>query len=310
MKQMKRIFMIVVIVLSIIALFIFIRGQFFSGEMTPVTEERMVITTTTGSETTTATPIETTYEQRDITVAGSMGELVGELYLPQTTQPVPIAIYAHELGMTREAGRMYAEFLASNGIATLLFDFAGGSPSSQSAGAIDEMTISSEVDDLKAVIAEVQTWSEVDATQIHVIGASQGGLVAALTAAQLPTQIRSLTLLYPAFLIPEVIRQLTQVVGGDRSLVTSLFGVYPISRAYVDDAFNLQVYETIGQYQGPVLMVHGSNDPIVDVSYSKRAVETYQQAQLMVIDGAGHSFTDEYFAQVSPQLLRFVQSVH
>lgn len=236
--------------------------------------------------------------QQSVTFMSNGNRLVGELYLPQSDQQVPLAVYAHELGMNRDAGRPYAEFLAQRGVATIIFDFAGGSPSSESDGNPDEMTISSEVADLEAVITQAQELPGVDASQVHVIGGSQGGLVAALAAAQHPQLVRSLTLLYPAFLIPEVIRQLAQVAG-NRNAVTSLFGVYPIGPAYVSDVWDMDVYSTIGRYTGPVMILQGSQDPLIDVSYAQQAISIYPNAQLHVIEGAGHSFTDEHFEEAS-----------
>lgn len=298
---MKKIIIVFSVIVSIMAIGYFCLSFLVPKEQPPVNEEMIQsVTTTVRNE-------PTEYVQRELSIAGPSGKIVAELYLPQSSQPVPLAIYAHELGMTREAGEMYAEFFARQGIATVVFDFAGGSPSSQSEGSTENMTIRSEVSDLQAVIAYAQQLQEINTNHIHLIGASQGGLVAALTAAERPTQIRSLTLLYPALLIPEVIRQLTQVTGGDRYQVTNLFGVYPISRAYVDDAFDIQVYETIGAYQGPVLLVHGTQDPIVDVSYSRQALGTYSNARLEVVEGAGHSFTDTYFEEVSQKILGFLK---
>ena len=47
---------------------------------------------------------------------------------------------------------------------------------------------------------------------------------------------------------------------------------------------------TIRAYRNPVLIIHGTDDPVVPLSYSERAAETYENAELKIIKGAGHGF--------------------
>ena len=52
----------------------------------------------------------------------------------------------------------------------------------------------------------------------------------------------------------------------------------------------MKPYETIAKYAGPVLIIHGSDDKVVPVDYAKRALKTYRNATLKIIDKAGHGF--------------------
>lgn len=300
---MRKIF-VVIGSFFVLVILIFLMRDLVSPRQIQTTVETP--TTTTVQETT-QTVLNQTYgvQQTAISVTSNGRQLVGELYQPITNELVPVAIYAHELGMTQEAGRPYAKYLAEHGIATVIFDFSGGSPDSRSEGDTATMTITSEEQDLEAVMTAVRLYEGIDASQLHLIGASQGGLVAALTAAANPTEVKSLTLLYPAFLIPEVVRQLGEALGG-RQQVTSLFGAYPIGQAYVNDVWNMDVYNTIGNYHGPVLIVHGQQDPLVDISYSTRAQEVYDDATLKIIPDAGHSFLDNSFGTVSQMIGDFI----
>ena len=49
-------------------------------------------------------------------------------------------------------------------------------------------------------------------------------------------------------------------------------------------------FDIIGNYKGNVLIVHGTDDKVVPVDYSKRAQQTYQHAELKIIEKAGHGF--------------------
>ena len=53
---------------------------------------------------------------------------------------------------------------------------------------------------------------------------------------------------------------------------------------------DIDVYARIPAYSGPVLMIHGDSDPVVPLSYSRRALSVYGDARLIVIPGAGHGF--------------------
>lgn len=44
------------------------------------------------------------------------------------------------------------------------------------------------------------------------------------------------------------------------------------------------------QYQGPVLMLHGTSDIIVPYTYSLRYNDIYQNGSLRLIKGVDHSF--------------------
>lgn len=43
-------------------------------------------------------------------------------------------------------------------------------------------------------------------------------------------------------------------------------------------------------YDGKVLIVHGTSDNVAPISYSRRAIETFKDARLKEIPGAGHGF--------------------
>ncbi len=50
-------------------------------------------------------------------------------------------------------------------------------------------------------------------------------------------------------------------------------------------------YQEIKGYPGPVLLIHGEKDGIVNVSYSHRAKEVYGElCDLHILPNAGHGF--------------------
>lgn len=85
------------------------------------------------------------------------------------------------------------------------FDFCGACSKSRSDGSTDNMTLFSEIEDLKAVLSTVCAMDNVDADQIYLFGTSQGGLVTALAAEECEAIVKGEILLYPAFNIPMIV---------------------------------------------------------------------------------------------------------
>ena len=108
------------------------------------------------------------------------------------------------LGASYRACGDYADSLEELGIATLCFDFRGGSDNSKSDGSPKEMSFLTEMDDLETIIEEVKKWDFIDTDNIILMGSSQGGAISALISAE-REDIKGTVLLYPALGIPEVV---------------------------------------------------------------------------------------------------------
>lgn len=234
-------------------------------------------------------------------------KIYGIAYVPEVNGKVPLVIYAHELCHTHEAGTGYAKELASHGIAVYTFDFRGGSYDSKSDGKTTEMSVITEVSDIQAVIAAAGTWDFVDADKIYLLGGSQGGMAAAVVAERNPEAVAGLMLLYPAFVIPDVVH------GQFHSLekVPEQFnwmGWIMVGRMYASDVWDYDPYRQMKSYPGPVLILHGDRDELVDMSYSQKAIEHYPNAKLYMIKGAGHMFSGPGFEVAVEYILNFLQT--
>ena len=115
------------------------------------------------------------------------------------SQQVPAVILSHSSSLTHAAMSGYALAIAKMGYAAYCFDFCGGSDQSLSDGATDDMTVFTEVEDLRAVVATVRSQPYVNPSRIYLLGSSQGGLVSALLADECPEDFAGMVLFYPAF---------------------------------------------------------------------------------------------------------------
>jgi len=217
-------------------------------------------------------------------------KIYAELYKPLNKGKVPIVIYSHGLGATYRAGSYYASKLLDYDIATLCIDYRGGSSRSKSDGKTTEMSIMTELDDLKLALEEVRSWDFIDKDKIIVMGSSQGGLLSAYISVE-DEDIKGTVLLYPALTLPDYINN--RFVDDD-----SIPDEFPLAsitagKVYVTDIRGLSMFNMIKKETKKVLILHGTDDHTVPVSVSERAVNTYKDSELHTIEGAGHGFSDE-----------------
>ena len=248
------------------------------------------------------------YRQQEIELDNQGQRIYGIAYIPSTEdERVPLVICAHGLGGSYRTNTPYAEQLASHGIAAYCFDFRGGG-GSNSDGDTTEMSVMTEVSDLEVIMEAASEWNFVDENKIVLLGTSQGGIASAIAAARHTDKVSVLVLMYPAFLVGDAVHEqfdsLTDVPDSFR------FHWITVGRPYVEDMWDYDVYEEIGNYTKKVLLMHGSADGIVPVSYSDRAAEIYDDVEYYVIDGAGHGFNGGAFEEAVRHIFDYLQEIN
>ena len=209
---------------------------------------------------------------------GSEGSRIyGQMYLPENhSGKLPAVILSHSSSLTHAAMAGYADSLAMHGYASYCFDFRGGSKESLSEGNVDDMTLFTEIEDLKTVMKTISALDYVDKSRIYLMGSSLGGAVSALVAEEMPSSASGLILFYPAFNIS--------------SLVNGFAGFPGMETAFTESLKDYDIMEHIGNYPGPVLIIQGTKDFIVPPAVAQEACEKYQNAELHLIKGANHGF--------------------
>lgn len=210
----------------------------------------------------------------------------------------PAIIVSHGFGNNSMEMEKYCESFANEGYAAYCFDFCGGSRTgeSRSEGNSLDMTIDSECMDLITVLNQVKSFAYIDKNRISLLGASQGGLVSAITAARYQEKIENLILLYPAFCIPDDARE--GRLGGANYHIKEVPEIIhctnemKIGRKFHENVVHRNPYQDIVGFTGRVLLIHGKKDDIVNYSYAIKAQASYKEGQckLHLIENAGHSF--------------------
>lgn len=234
--------------------------------------------------------------QRDgLTIRGTQYRSEGE--------NLPIAIVSHGFMAFQDTVRQYAEVLAEIGYVSYCFDFCGGCVvKGKSDGKTTEMSVLTEVQDLEAVIEYAKSQPGCDPERILLMGCSQGAFVSAITAAKHNKEIEKLILFYPAFCIPDDARAGKMMFAKfDPNNIPEVISCGPmkLGRCYPADVIRMDPYQEIAGYNGDVLLVHGTDDKIVKIDYSKKAYELYKQrktgqAVFCVIEKGAHGFSKKH----------------
>jgi len=222
---------------------------------------------------------------------GSGHKLSGELYVPAgAEEPLPIVIVSHGFSANLTYYRDICRQLAGDGIAAVAFDFYGGSYQSRSGGDMAEMSVFTELEDLEAVLSTVEDAGRFDTDRICLFGHSQGGFVSSLASFAHGDEICGLVMYAPAMYIGEVVRSKFPTYEDIRDERT---GNALMSVKYSQDVYDYDIYEHMAEYEGPVIIIHGTRDEAVPISYSERAIETFPDAELITLEGATHMFNQE-----------------
>ncbi|WP_445115213.1 alpha/beta fold hydrolase [Acinetobacter sp. WZC-1] len=182
--------------------------------------------------------------------------------------------------------------------------------------------------------------------KIHIIGASMGGMIAQILAAEYPEKIDKLGLMFTSnnqpFLHPPFPRQLFALLGkpasrDENAIINHSLKVFTTigSPGYVNVPEIMQTarklyqrsYYPAGvlqqflailctgsllqqdrQIQKPTLVVHGSRDRLLPPSHGKAVAKAISGAKFELIEGMGHDIPPHFIAQLSGLFVHHFQS--
>lgn len=241
-----------------------------------------------------------TLYSKEFEVHGPQGGLSMTITLPDhfntQTDTCPMVILMHGIFSSKNFTPMpaIARSLAKEGIASIRFNF-GGHWSSE--GKMQRMTIENEIADAIAIWHYASSLPYV--SRIGMLGHSQGGLVASMTAGRIATMPATTKPLYALVLIAPATVLKNACQNGklfdarfdpvNPPEYVKCFGLMKLGREYLLTTQQLDIYGTAQSYQGPVLILHGENDRLVPLWCSQQYLTTYPNApQLTIVEGENH----------------------
>lgn len=251
----------------------------------------------------------------DYKVYGPQGGLAMEVTLPEDfnedSDKCPMVILMHGIFSSKNIVPVpaLAKALAKEGIASICFDFGGHW---KSEGKMQHMTVGKEIEDALAIWEYAKSLPYVN--KIGLLGHSQGGVVASMTAGILASRGESpaaLVLVAPGSVIQDACKGgkffSAEFDPADPPEYVKCFGMMKLGREYILTTQELDIFGTAKAYTGPVRLIHGSKDTIVPMSCSEKFVETYdQEAELIVVEGENHMITRKLRTVVSHAVSFFV----
>lgn len=240
--------------------------------------------------------------------------LRGFEYKCEKNNRIPI-VMSHAFLSNQKIMKKYAEALAKEGYIVFTYDFCGGALFGKSDGEFSDMSIDTEKEDLKAVIAYVEKLSYVDINRLILVGASQGGFVSCLVSSEYQGRISRLILLYPALCIPDNAREGKMLMikfDPEHIRETLTSRPFKFSSKYPESAIDINIYEEIRKINIPMLIIHGTADKIVDINYARKAIDmsVNPDSKLIVLENAGHGFKKKQFKEAIQYVIEYLRNTN
>jgi len=182
-----------------------------------------------------------------------------------------------------------ADNFEKKGLATIRFDFNGHGTSD---GKFEDMTVLNEIGDGKAILDYARNLKGVK--HIYLLGHSQGGVVASMLAGYYHEKIDKLALLAPAATLKDdALKGSTQGYTYDPQNIPDTLPIkkgLTLGGFYLRTAQTLPIYEVAKEYHGPVCLVHGLKDTVVNKIASTRYDDVYTNDELHLLNDADHGF--------------------
>lgn len=210
--------------------------------------------------------------------------------------PAVIICHGFKGAMEEKHYSEIARILFQAGFSVFRFDFTNGV--GESDGNIEDITVTQEIQDLKAIVNFVYNNINVDKPRIGLVGHSLGGLVA-VSYAMSDERIKAVALLAPVSRVditpslspnPDFILKWkkqsyqTFVISRNRAEVKVKYSFY-------EDAKRYDAKEEVTHLRTPLLIVHGDRDGHVPLEHSKEMYAAAREPKkFIIIKGADHPF--------------------
>ena len=238
-----------------------------------------------------------------VSIDGDHGKLSALIQKPELKEgeKCPMVIFCHGFGGTKDGPlfELICDSLQAHGIASIRFDFNGHG---QSEGEFKDMTVPNEIEDAKKVVEYVRDLRYV--SDLAIVGHSQGGVVASMTAGELSAEQGESAFKAVALMAPAAVLREDAIKGNtmgktydpfDPGEFIELWGGMKLGGNYIKTAFNLPIYETAAKYQGPAIIVHGNADRVVPYTYGERYHQIWPKSEYVMQEYFDHGFSQNIY---------------
>ena len=235
-------------------------------------------------------------------------KICGELYIPNNSyDEFPLVILSHGFGANMSSTRELGKSLCKIGFASFVYDFIGGGYSIKSDGQMTEMSVLTEANDLNTVLDELKEDERINNDNIFLLGQSQGGFVSTYVAGT-RDDIKGLIDYYPAFCIRDDAEEVYKSADEVPEIYQlAKMGGVSLGKIYYVDCTSFDIYEVMEDVECNTLLMHGTSDNVVPISYSQRASETIPNCEYVVYQGQGHGFSGDADKDSAERTIKFLK---
>ena len=237
------------------------------------------------------------YIETVVSIDAGDHQIPATVCMPTAEGIYPAVVMLHGTGSNRdEAGGGYAcaaPVLAEKyGIATIRIDFMGNGDSTAD---YTGYTFESAVADAVAAAEYIAAQENIDGEHIGVMGWSQGGTDALLSAGQHPEIFSSVVTWAGAPDLSDMLPDELYAEAQQNGYFTMEFDwrdPLNVSLQWCEDVKNVNVLDVFTGFDGPVLAIHGTEDTTVDPDWSNKiaGTSTNEASGTCFIEGMDHTF--------------------
>lgn len=236
------------------------------------------------------------YTEQDIIIDAGDHQIPATLTLPEAVEgkTYPAVIMLHGNGSTRhEAGNAYdftAPEMAKAGIATIRFDYIGNGDSTSD---YIDFTYDKGVEDAMKCYDYLATLGTIDMDHVGIMGWSQGGRLALLTAGRndVFTSVCTWAGAYDQKGREEEQYEIAKK-NGYYEVTYDWRDSLKQSPAYYECAMAIDYAKEVANIKAPILAINGKEDTVVTPETAQEIVDasTNPDSQVLLLDGADHTF--------------------
>ena len=237
------------------------------------------------------------YIETVVSIDAGDHQIPATVCMPTAEDTYPAVVMLHGTGSTRdEAGGGYAyaaPVLAEKyGVATIRIDFMDNG---ESTADYTGYTFESAVADAVAAAEYMAAQENIDGEHIGVMGWSQGGTDALLSAGQHPEIFKSVVTWAGAPDLSDMLPDELYAEAQQNGYFTMEFDwrdSLNVSLQWCEDVKNVNVLDVFTAFDGPVLAIHGTEDTTVDPDWSNKiaGTSTNEASGTCFIEGMDHTF--------------------
>ena len=240
----------------------------------------------------------------DVTIQNGSRAIPATVVVPDGDGPFAAVVMNHGHGGGRQENGGFggiAKALADKGILTVRMDFPGSGDSKEP---FTQGYLSNMISDSNASLQYVLDNYAVDENRLGIFGYSMGGRIALTIGGTAGNPYRAMGLLAPSadwgqdmmvsFLGGQAeYDRLYAESGGEKGFaefVTQWGQTQELSRQWFDEMIASKPLETIGAYDGPMIVVSGDKDEVIRANVIADLAVAYPAATAIVVPEADHGY--------------------